>query len=322
MLPFREITLEDKQQVEECGSHYYYHLCERCFVDLFMWRSHYNTQICFRDGFLLVKMTPLDGGHDCYLAPIGEGDLGDALDALEQDATERGIPFVVVSVAEPMIERIEAVRPGKFVFSHDNEDGDDYIYLAEKLRTLSGKKLQSKRNLVNRFQAAYEGRWSYEPMTKDNLEECFQAALVWRRENGCEEDEENPNRVQLTGALCKPPSYRTTPFGREIADLMLAVNRSYGKSDYIPCITWGRTARYAANLKIGDRVQLVGRFQSRAYQKQLPDGTSLNKVAYEVSVSRLNAVREEPRPDFRSLPPQMQSPGALTGARDCQGARS
>lgn len=67
----------------------------------------------------------------------------------------------------------------------------------------------------------------------------------------CEEDEENPNRVQLTGALCKPPSYRTTPFGREIADLMLAVNRSYGKSDYIPCITWGRTARYAANLKIG-----------------------------------------------------------------------
>ena len=73
-----------------------------------------------------------------------------------------------------------------------------------------------------------------------------------------EEDEENPNRVQLTGALCKAPSYRTTPFGREIADLMLAVNRSYGKSDYIPCITWGRTARYAANLKIGDKVQLVG----------------------------------------------------------------
>ena len=102
---------------------------------------------------------------------------------------------------------------------------------------------------------------------------------------------------------------------------MLAVNRSYGKSDYIPCITWGRTARYAANLKIGDRVQLVGRFQSRAYQKQLPDGTALNKVAYEVSVSRLSTVRDEPRRDFHTLPPQMQSPGALTGARDCQGAR-
>ena len=108
-----------------------------------------------------------------------------------------------------------------------------------------------------------------------------------------EEDDENPNRVQLTGALCKAPSYRTTPFGREIADLMLAVNRSYGKSDYIPCITWGRTARYAANLKIGDKVLLVGRFQSRNYQKQLPDGTVLNKVAYEVSVSRLSAMKED-----------------------------
>ena len=78
-----------------------------------------------------------------------------------------------------------------------------------------------------------------------------------------------PIGSSCTGALCKAPSYRTTPFGREIADLMLAVNRSYGKSDYIPCITWGRTARYAANLKIGDKVQLVGRFQSRNYQKQL-----------------------------------------------------
>ena len=116
----------------------------------------------------------------------------------------------------------------------------------------------------------------------------------------CEEDMENPNRVQLTGALCKPPSYRTTPFGREIADLMLAVNRSYGKSDYIPCITWGRTARYAANLKTGDKVQLVGRFQSRAYQKQLPDGTTLNKVAYEVSVSRLSAIKPEIASDLHA----------------------
>ena len=94
--------------------------------------------------------------------------------------------------------------------------------------------------------------------------------------------------MQLTGALCKPPSYRTTPFGREIADLMLAVNRAYGKSDYIPCITWGRTARFASHLKVGDKVTLLGRFQSRAYQKQLADGTVLNKTAYEVSVSRLS----------------------------------
>lgn len=111
-----------------------------------------------------------------------------------------------------------------------------------------------------------------------------------------EEDEENPNRVQLTGALCKAPSYRTTPFGREIADLMLAVNRSYGKSDYIPCITWGRTARFASHLKVGDKVTLLGRFQSRAYQKQLPDGTVIGKTAYEVSVGRLTMADAAPQP--------------------------
>ena len=134
-----------------------------------------------------------------------------------------------------------------------------------------------------------------------------------------EEDEENPNRVQLTGALCKAPSYRTTPIGREIADLMLAVNRSYGKSDYIPCITWGRTARYAANLKIGDKVQLVGRFQSRNYQKQLPDGTILNKVAYEVSVSRLSAMKEDPLTEaLQSMNQRMplQGQNTLSHARE------
>ena len=146
--------MEDRQAFEACSSHYNYHLCEHCFVDMYMWRSHYGTQICFQDGFALVRMTPLGGGHDCYLAPIGEGDLGGALDALEADAAGRGIPLRIVSVAEPMIERIEAARPGKFEFVHNGEDGDDYIYLAEKLRTLSGKKLQSKRNLDNRFKTA------------------------------------------------------------------------------------------------------------------------------------------------------------------------
>ena len=131
----------------------------------------------------------------------------------------------------------------------------------------------------------------------------------------CEDDDENPNRVSLTGALCKTPSFRTTPFGREIADLMLAVNRSYGKSDYIPCITLVRTARYAANLKVGDKVQLVGRFQSRAYQKQLADGNTLNKVAYEVSVSRLTSVREDA--PLHTLNPHLQPVPPYQTARDC-----
>ncbi|MDR1262130.1 MAG: single-stranded DNA-binding protein [Oscillospiraceae bacterium] len=107
------------------------------------------------------------------------------------------------------------------------------------------------------------------------------------------QDEQNPNTIQLVGALCKPPAYRTTPFGREIADLMLAVNRAYGKSDYIPCIAWGRNARFASRMSIGDQIQIDGRLQSRPYQKQMPDGAIIEKIAYEVSVGRLESIRSE-----------------------------
>ncbi len=110
------------------------------------------------------------------------------------------------------------------------------------------------------------------------------------------DDSENPNTIHLIGAICKPPSFRTTPFGREIADLMLAVNRAFGKSDYIPCIAWGRTARYAAQLAVGDHLEVQGRFQSREYQKQMPDGAVVNRVAYEVSLSRLTHLKDMPLP--------------------------
>ncbi|MDO5328089.1 MAG: single-stranded DNA-binding protein [Clostridia bacterium] len=108
------------------------------------------------------------------------------------------------------------------------------------------------------------------------------------------DDDENPNTIHLVGAICKPPAFRTTPFGREIADLMLAVNRAFGKSDYIPCIAWGRTARYASNLSVGEKLEVQGRFQSREYQKQMPDGTVMNRMAYEVSISRLSCIRDLP----------------------------
>jgi len=121
------------------------------------------------------------------------------------------------------------------------------------------------------------------------------------------DDDENPNTIRLTGAICKPPSFRTTPFGREIADLMLAVNRAFGKSDYIPCIAWGRTARYAASLNVGDKLEVQGRFQSREYQKQMPDGTVMNRVAYEVSLSRLTCLKDMPLP----VQPVMERENAL-----------
>jgi primosomal replication protein N len=96
---------------------------------------------------------------------------------------------------------------------------------------------------------------------------------------------DNPNQVLLEGFVCRPPVYRTTPFGREITDLLIAVNRPYNKSDYIPVISWGRNARYAETLEVGQKVSIHGRMQSRLYQKKLPDGTMENRTAYEVSVS-------------------------------------
>lgn len=97
----------------------------------------------------------------------------------------------------------------------------------------------------------------------------------------------NPNSIVLSGFICKPPIYRTTPFNREICDILLAVNRAYNKSDYIPCIAWGRNARFVRNLSVGEQVIIHGRIQSRAYQKRLSDEQVINKVAYEVSVSKL-----------------------------------
>lgn len=103
----------------------------------------------------------------------------------------------------------------------------------------------------------------------------------------------NPNYIYLDGYICKPTVYRETPFGREICDILLAVNRMYNKSDYIPCITWGRNARYAKNIEVGNRLKIWGRIQSRKYEKKFPDGQVVEKIAYEVSISKLTRVSDE-----------------------------
>ena len=109
-----------------------------------------------------------------------------------------------------------------------------------------------------------------------------------------EEQEENvSNEVVLNGYVCKKPIYRKTPFGREISDILLAVNRAYNKSDYIPCITWGRNARFCENVAVGTEVRIVGRVQSREYEKKHEDGTVEKKVAYEVSVASLEVANQE-----------------------------
>ena len=103
-------------------------------------------------------------------------------------------------------------------------------------------------------------------------------------------EDHKPNMIFLDGYICKEPVYRTTPLGREIADMLLAVNRAYSKSDYIPCICWGRNARYAGNLPVGSRIQLWGRIQSREYQKKVGENSVVSRVAYEVSVNKMEYI--------------------------------
>lgn len=109
----------------------------------------------------------------------------------------------------------------------------------------------------------------------------------------CIEKSKNPNQIFLDGYICKQPVYRTTPFGREISDMLLAVNRAYNKSDYIPTIAWGRNSRFCQSLKVGDNIRVWGRLQSREYQKKLSDTEVIKKVAYEVSISKMERVNKD-----------------------------
>lgn len=120
---------------------------------------------------------------------------------------------------------------------------------------------------------------------------------VFAREIKVYEEDENtelvkPNHIFLDGFVCKQPVYRKTPLGREIADILLAVNRPYGKSDYIPCICWGRNARFAENFTVGGHIQVWGRIQSREYQKKISENEYEKRVAFEVSVSKLEYLEE------------------------------
>ena len=120
----------------------------------------------------------------------------------------------------------------------------------------------------------------------------FVRELRFIEEDEMPEEQSKSNQIFLDGFVCKPPIYRKTPLGREIADVLVAVNRPYGKSDYIPCIAWGRNARFCENMQVGTELKIIGRVQSRAYEKKHEDGTIENRMAYEVSVGSLEVAGE------------------------------
>ena len=173
-------------------------------------------------------------------------------------------------------------------------DTTDIIPVTASVRILSDELLTIGNKLVIRGQFrsynSYVNEKSKLVLTVFAKDVLTEADLS---EEELEDTKRTSNEVTLVGYICKPPIYRQTPFGREIADVLLAVNRAYNKSDYIPTIAWGRNARFCQNLPIGTEVKIVGRVQSRNYEKKYEDGTVEQRVAYEVSIASLQVVNED-----------------------------
>ncbi len=170
----------------------------------------------------------------------------------------------------------------------------DIIPITISERLLLEQDLEPGKNII--IEGQFRSYNSYEN-EKNRLVLTVFAKEIKFAENQEEEfkpsKENTSNEVVLDGFICKKPIYRKTPFGREISDILLAVNRAYNKSDYIPCIAWGRNARFCENIAVGTEVRIVGRVQSRQYEKKYEDGTSEIRVAYEVSVASLEVIEQE-----------------------------
>ena len=192
-------------------------------------------------------------------------------------------------------------------FSHEIYGESFYLFNLEVPR-LSGnediipitisERLISNFDLVIGTKVVVEGQFrSYNSYEKEKnrlvLTVFAKDIMEYNEEKQEEAKEQTSNEVTLNGYICKKPIYRQTPFGREIADLLLAVNRAYNKSDYIPCIAWGRNARFCENMEIGTEVKIVGRVQSRIYEKKFEDGTVEQRVAYEVSIGSLEVINKK-----------------------------
>ena len=172
----------------------------------------------------------------------------------------------------------------------------DIIPITVSERLIQEETLKEGKELLVKGQ--FRSYNSYENEKNRLILTVFAKDIIEVEENKEEENEmvkkdTITNEVVLVGYICKKPIYRQTPFGREISDILLAVNRAYNKSDYIPCIAWGRNARFCQNLEIGSQVKVIGRVQSRTYEKKHEDGTVETRIAYEVSIGSLEVIDEK-----------------------------
>lgn len=169
-------------------------------------------------------------------------------------------------------------------------DSNDVIPVTISERLILGQKLEIGK--VIEVEGQFRSYNSYDNQSNRLVLTVFAREIIFLEDA---EKIKNPNQIVLNGYICKKPTYRTTPFGREITDILLAVNRHYNKSDYIPCICWGRNARYSQNLEVGDNIKVWGRIQSRQYNKKLEGGDVITKTAFEVSVSKMEIVNNSNR---------------------------
>ena len=194
-LEFKRPQLEDKELIEHYFRTYPSRSCERTFINVFLWARFYGV------GYAVIEDTLVFQSKDekkfTFTYPAGEKeDIKRAIEVLMEYSRENAVPFAMHNVTEEQAEQLEELFPGMFEVEY-NRDIADYIYETEKLATLSGKKLHGKRNHINKFKAMYD-EWSYESLSEENLEECFQMALKWRQQNGCEEDEEKNSEMCVT----------------------------------------------------------------------------------------------------------------------------
>ncbi len=188
MLEFKKIEITDKEKCEKYLKMRNFHFCEYSFVDLFIWSEHYHTEIAFSDEFLFIRMKSFPEGVVMYAAPIGVGNIKTAITSIRMDAEKNGVAFIMVSLSEQLVTEIEEISPETFHFK-ELRDSADYVYLAEKMISLAGKKLHSKRNFINRFKTNYEGRWVFEDITQQNIEQVLEYHEEWCHANGCADDD-------------------------------------------------------------------------------------------------------------------------------------
>lgn len=193
-ITFKRPELEDKEIISSYFKKAPSRSCERTFANVYLWSRQYHVKYAIIEDALIF----MDDEYElAYAYPAGEPEaVKKAIDWLMNYSKEQGAPFQMYNVTPENFEQLESFYPGRFTVEYDRDEAD-YVYECEKLATLAGKKLHGKRNHINKFKNTYED-WSYERLSDDNVEECFQMALKWRNLNGCEEDKGKHAEICVT----------------------------------------------------------------------------------------------------------------------------